>query len=70
MDDFRGGGAGAAVDAGGGAEVEGWLDSGNGVWFASMLGHVCEGLVNGSDAYGGGMVIPNGDSIGMTGGGP
>lgn len=69
---FRGGAAGAAVDAGGGAEVEGTpASSGNGVLFASMLGHVWEGLVKGSEAYGGGgMVMLKGDSIGMTGGGP
>lgn len=76
---FRGSGAGAAVDTDGGAEEEDDEDevgrpdsSGNGEWFASMLGHVCEeGLAKGSEAYGGGgMFMLKGDSIGMTGGGP
>lgn len=54
-------------EAGAGVGVGSVLVSRNGVCAANMLGHVCDGIVNGKDAYGGGTVMPKDDSIDIGG---
>lgn len=74
VDDLRGGGGGGGGggglcvtgDTAGGMGTAGTLPSGNGCWgwVDIILGHVFEGIVNGSDAYGGGTDTPYADSKG------